>query len=72
MKEIIRDKNPVEIFELSFTEELLLEIYKQFVLYATQKNKHNFILSTNCLRNFIAFCFLVVTIGFQVKDNTGL
>lgn len=57
VKEMHRGKNPVQLFEIFFTEDLLLEICRQSVLYSTQKNKHDFALSTDCLRNFIGILF---------------
>ncbi|XP_042232369.1 piggyBac transposable element-derived protein 1-like [Homarus americanus] len=53
MKDKVLGKSPVEIFELFLDEDLLSEICRESVTYSTQKNVHDFSLSTNCLRNFI-------------------
>ena len=48
----LKNKNPVEIFEMFFTEDLISTIRDQTLLYATQKNIHRFSSTNNCLRKF--------------------
>lgn len=54
----LKNKSPVEIFEELFDENLLSYIVTQSLLYARQNNRHNFELSTNCLRKFIGIFLL--------------
>ncbi|KAF6215702.1 hypothetical protein GE061_000033 [Apolygus lucorum] len=49
----LRGKSAVELFELFFTETVLLSIVKETVKYAVQNNRHNFSFSVDCLRKFL-------------------
>lgn len=57
MKDNLIGKSPVQIFELFFDEDLIDKICKQSVIYSTQKNVHDFQLSSNCLKNFFGILF---------------
>ncbi|XP_035219290.1 piggyBac transposable element-derived protein 2-like [Stegodyphus dumicola] len=46
-------KFPVECFEILFDNETVTYIVQQSVIYAIQKNNHQFQLSNNCLKKFI-------------------
>ncbi|KAF6198071.1 hypothetical protein GE061_007817 [Apolygus lucorum] len=51
--EQLKGKSAVELFELFFTEDVLLNIVKESVTYATQQNRHNYNFSVDCLRKFL-------------------
>ena len=53
MKEKLRGKSNVELFEQFFTEELLEMIATQSKLYASQNNVHEYIITPDCLRVFL-------------------
>ncbi|XP_035233212.1 piggyBac transposable element-derived protein 2-like [Stegodyphus dumicola] len=45
-----RGKSPLECFEIRFDNETVTYIVQQSVIYARQKNNHQFQLSNNCLK----------------------
>lgn len=55
IKESLKNKSCVEVFETLLDEEVLSHIVKQSVIYAGQNNRHGFSLSTDCLRKFVGF-----------------
>lgn len=54
----IKDKTPVEVFEMFFTDELVNYIVQQSVSYAAQNNRHQFTLSADCIKKFLGFLLL--------------
>ncbi|GFQ83331.1 chimeric ERCC6-PGBD3 protein [Trichonephila clavata] len=58
MIERVKDKRPVEIFEMFFTDDLVNHIVQQSVSYATQNNRHQFTLSSDCFKKFLGFLLL--------------
>ena len=71
MKNELRHKNPVEIFKMFFTEELMSGIRNQTPLQATQKNNHNFSLTNNCLHKFFGVLLFSGYHKVLVKDCVG-
>lgn len=56
IKETLKDKSPVEVFETLFDDAIICEHFiQQSLLFATQNNRHSFFLTKNCLKNFIGF-----------------
>ena len=51
IKEQFRRKSPVEVFEELFDDEIRKHIVQQSTIYASQKNRHSFVFSDNCLKN---------------------
>ena len=51
IKEQFRKKSPVEVFEKLFDDEIKKHIVRQSTIYASQKNRHSFVFSDNCLKN---------------------
>ena len=58
IKEQFRRKSPVEIFDKLFDDEIRKHIMQQSTIYASQKNRHSFVFSDNCLKNLIEFLLL--------------
>ncbi|KAJ8956555.1 hypothetical protein NQ318_019279 [Aromia moschata] len=58
VKEQINNKTPVEIFEKLFDNDIFEHIAKQSILYAAQKNNHQFTVTQDDLRIFIAILVL--------------
>lgn len=58
MKENLKDKSPVQIFEELVSEDILEFIVTQSKLYASQENRHDFNLTPNCLKKFIGILLL--------------
>ena len=54
IKEQFRRKSPVEVFD----DEIRKHIVQQSTIYASQKNRHNFVFSDNCLKKLIGFLLL--------------
>ncbi|CAK9805020.1 PiggyBac transposable element-derived protein 1 [Anthophora quadrimaculata] len=54
----LKNKSPVDIFEEFFVDDLYNYIVTQNRNYARQNNRHNFELSTNCLKKFIGIFLL--------------
>lgn len=55
IEDTLRDKNPVEVFEMLFDNIICDYIVRQSVLYAAQNNRHSFTFSAECLKKFIGF-----------------
>ncbi len=53
MQQQCEHKTPVEMIELMLDQNLLDHVVQQTVLYAQQKNVHNFIFNSDDLKNFI-------------------
>ena len=58
IKEQFRRKSPVEVFEELFDNKIRKHIVQQSTIYASQKNRHNFVFSNNCLKKLIGFLLL--------------
>ena len=66
-------KSPNEIFELFFDEEMLNLLIDQSVLYARQKNKHEFTCTISEMKSFIGFLLfrLLGTTNLHKKNYIG-
>lgn len=53
IKEELKDKTPVEVFETLFDENIMQHIVRESVSYAVQQNRHDFAFTTDCLRKFL-------------------
>ena len=58
IKEQFKRKSPVEVFEELFNDEIRKHIVQQSTIYASQKNRHSFVFSNNCLKKLIGFLLL--------------
>ena len=58
IKEQFRRKSPVEVFEELIDDEIRKHIVQQSTIYASQKKRHNFVFSDNCLKKLIGFLLL--------------
>ena len=58
IKEQFRRKSSVEVFEELFDNEIRKHIVQQSTIYASQKNRHSFVFSDNCLKKLIGFLLL--------------
>lgn len=58
VKKHFEDLTPVQIFEEIFDEEVIDLIITNSILYANQKNRHNFQLDSAALKNFIGILIL--------------
>ena len=69
--DVLKNKSPVKIFELFFTEILISHIRDQSLLYATQKNNHTFNITRNCIKKFLGILLFPGFTNCLVKDFTG-
>ena len=58
MKNLLRNKSCVEIFEYFFDDEIVEHIVNETVRYARQNNDHEFEFSKECLYKFVGILFL--------------
>ncbi|XP_035212385.1 piggyBac transposable element-derived protein 3-like [Stegodyphus dumicola] len=66
--ENLRGKSPVECFEILFDNETVTYIVQQSVIYARQKNNHQFQLSNNCLKIYWNTSFSLAIIHFSQEQ----
>jgi len=64
-------QNPVEIFELFFTGNLVLHVREQTILYASQKTIMLSQFQTTAFESFSEFCSFLATTEYQVKGTIG-
>ena len=58
IKEQFRRKSPVDVFKELFNDKIRKHTVQQSTIYASQKNRHSFVFSDNCLKKLIGFLLL--------------
>ncbi|KAH9502401.1 hypothetical protein Btru_075594 [Bulinus truncatus] len=69
---LLKGKSPVQCFEKLFDDAIIADIVRQTVTYATQKNAHQFFLSSDCVRKFFGFFSSLGTTAFLKNNCTGV